>query len=159
MTTVRARPRRSIRHEIANLMELAIVPVALLFVFPYEAVSFRAEEGLRDVRPVCAFVTLNEEDEHAALMAARASWQVDSKNVKRLRLDLSTDDMPPEPLGPVFKTRPKRDESAALGSEYVPNAMPPTLGAPKAAVIPVGVDGPVKAPPVFSREEMLKEFK
>ena len=159
MTTVRARPRRSIRHEIANLVELSIVPAALLFVFPYEAMSFRAEEGLRDVRPVCAFVTLNEEDEHAALTAARASWQVDSKNVKRLRLDLSTDDLPPEPLGPVFETRPKHGESAALGAEYVPNALPPTLGAPKAAVIPADADGPVKTLPAFSREEMLKEFK
>ena len=158
MTAVRARPMRSIRHEIANLVELAIVPVALLFVFPYEAMSFRAEKDVRHVRPVCAFVALNENDEHAALTAARASWQVDSKNVKRLRLDLSAGDLPPEPLIPVFETRPKRGADATPGSEYVPNALPPTLAAPRAAAIPVDADGPVKTPPAFLREEMLGEL-
>lgn len=158
MTAVRARPRRSLRHEIANLAELAIVPVALLLVFPYEAMSFRAEAGSSNVRPACAFVTLNEEEERAALAAARTSWQVDSKNVKRMRVDISSGDLPAEPLRPVFSTRPPRGESAALDAVYVPNALPPTLGAPKAEVIQADADGPVKSPPAFPREEMLKEL-
>ena len=158
MTTVRARPRRSLRHEIAGLAVLSAVPVALLLVFPYEAMSFRAAEGLRDVRPVCAFVTLGEEAEHAALAAARTSWQVDSRNVKRMRVDLSAGDLPAEPLRPVFNVRPKRGGDAAMDAVYVPSALPPTVGAPKAAVIPADADGPVKAQPAFPREEMLREL-
>jgi len=134
---------------------MASVPVALALVFPYEAVVFRPSEAAVAPRAACAFVTLEESEEHAALAAARTAWQIDSKSVTRLRLDLSAGDLPPSPTGRVVVRRRERGTSAAAVAEYVPNALPPSVAAPAPVVIAPDSAAP-DAKPAFSRAELLK---
>jgi hypothetical protein len=144
---------RSLRHEAILLFEIAVIPVAIAFVFPYEAVGFRAEKREQQKRPSFAFVVLSEEEERVALAAARTSWQVGAKGVKGLRTDISSGELPPAPIRLVMPTRPKRDEVFAP-VEYTPNALPPTVAAPApAAISPEAAAAQKQA---FSREELLK---
>ena len=144
---------RSLRHEAILLFEIAVIPVAIAFVFPYEAVGFRAEKREQGSRPSFAFVVLSEEEERVALAAARTSWQVGAKGVKGLRTDISSGELPPAPIRLVMPTRPKRDEVFAP-VEYTPNALPPTVAAPApAAISPEAAAAQKQA---FSREELLK---
>ena len=154
MSGWRPRPLRSLRHEAISLLEVAVIPVAIAFVFPYEAVGFRAEKCVQESRPSFAFVVLSEEEERVALAAARTSWQVGAKGVKGLRTDISSGELPPEPIRLVMPTRPKRDEVFAP-VEYVPNVLPPTVAAPAPAKIaPEAADPGAKQ--AFSKEELLK---
>jgi len=144
---------RSLRHEAILLFEIAVIPVAIAFVFPYEAVGFRAEKREQGSRPSFAFVVLSEEEERVALAAARTSWQVGAKGVRGLRTDISSGELPPAPIRLVMPTRPKRDEVFAP-VEYTPNALPPTVAAPApAAISPEAAAAQKQA---FSREELLK---
>ena len=153
MSGWRPHPLRSLRHEAILLLEIAVIPVAVAFVFPYEAVGFRAEKREQGSSPSCSFVVLSEEEERVALAAARTSWQVGAKGVKRLRTDISSGELPPAPIRLVMPTRPKRVEVFAP-VEYTPNALPPTVAAPApAAIAPEEV---VEQKQAFSREELLK---
>ena len=154
MTVVRAKPMRSVGRELFSLALMASVPVAIALVFPYEAMNFRAERG-GESRAACAFVTLGEEEERAALASARTAWQVDSRSVRRLRVDLSSGELPSAPVRPVLPSRPQRGEGAASETTYVPNALPPTVAAPAPTVIAPDTAAPA-AKPAFSRDELLK---
>ena len=146
---------RSLRHEAILLLEIAVIPVVIAFVFPYEAVGFHAEKREQESRPSFAFVVLSEEEERVALAAARTSWQVGAKGVKGLRTDISSGELPPAPIRLVMPTRPKRDEVFAP-VEYTPNALPPTVAAPAPAAIVPEVEPDPDAKRVFSKEELLK---
>ena len=155
MSEWRPRPLRSLRHEAISLLEVAVIPVAIAFVFPYEAVGFRAEKRLQESGPSCAFVVLSEAEERVALAAARTSWQVGAKGVQRLRTDISSGELPPAPIRLVMPTRPKRGTSAAP-AEYAPNMLPPTVAAPPPAAIAPDAVPDHAAKQAFSREELLK---
>lgn len=155
MSGWRPHPLRSLRHEAILLLEIAVIPVAVAFVFPYEAVGFRAEKRERGSRPSFAFVVLSEDEERVALAAARTSWQVGAKGVKGLRTDISSGELPPAPIRLVMPTRPKRVEVFAP-VEYTPNALPPTVAAPAPAAIAPEVESDPDAKRVFSKEELLK---
>ena len=153
MSEWRPRPLRSLRHEAISLLEVAVIPVAIAFVFPYEAVGFHADKRNQESGPSCAFVVLSEAEERVALAAARTSWQVGAKGVQRLRTDISSGELPPAPIRLVMPTRPKRVEVFAP-VEYTPNALPPTVAAPAPAAIAPEAAGAQKQ--AFSREELLK---
>ena len=155
MSEWRPRPLRSLRHEAISLLEIAIIPAAIAFVFPYEAVGFRAEKREQGSGPSCSFVVLSEEEERVALAAARTSWQVGAKGVKGLRTDISSGELPPEPIRPVMPTRPKRDEGFTP-VEYMPNALPPSVAAPAPATIAPEAAEETEAKQPFSKEELLK---
>ena len=101
MTKAVARPMRGIRHEVFTLALVASVPVALALVFPYDALGFRPAPCAGAAQASCAFVSLVAAEERAVLAAARTAWQVDSKSVTGLRLDLSAGDLPPSPSSKV----------------------------------------------------------
>lgn len=149
----RARPLRSLRHEALTLLELATVPAAVAFAFPYEAVGFRASRPADAARCTCSFVTLNEKEERSALAAARTSWQVDAKGVRSLRTDLSTGDLPPSPVYPIISERPYSFH-AWSDAPYAPNALPPSVAAPPPRAIAPDDDAPAKTKLAFPREEM-----
>ena len=155
MSEWRPRPLRSLRHEAISLLEVAVIPVAIAFVFPYEAVGFHADKRNQESGPSCAFVVLSEAEERVALAAARTSWQVGAKGVQRLRTDISSGELPPAPIRLVMPTRPKRDEVFAP-VEYTPNALPPTVAAPAPAAIAPEVEQDPDVKRVFSKEELLK---
>lgn len=155
MSEWRPRPLRSLRHEAISLLEVAVIPVAIAFVFPYEAVGFHADKRNQESGPSCAFVVLSEEEERVALAAARTSWQVGAKGVQRLRTDISSGELPPAPIRLVMPTRPKRGTSAAP-AEYAPNMLPPTVAAPPPAAIAPDAVPDHASKQAFSREELLK---
>ncbi len=150
-----ARPLRRFRHELLSFALVSSVPVALALVFPYEALSFRVGGEKRETSPRCAFVTLAAEEERAALAAARASWQVDASGVVGVRADLSTGDLPPEPIRPVIPVRPSARGSADISANYVPNALPSSVGAPAAAQMKAEGEESRAGRMAFSREELL----
>ncbi len=156
MTPLRAKPLRRVRHELFAFALVASVPTALALVFPYEAFSFRVERRADESRARCSFVTLTADEERAALAAARAAWQVDAKGVMGLRADLSTGDLPPEPMRPVIPVRPAEDRGVSGAVQYVPNALPPSVGACAAARIAPEGEQSAPAGTAFSREELLK---
>ena len=155
MSDFRARFLRRLRYEIFSFALVASVPVAIALVFPYEAVGFHAKE--RAVAPVadCAFVSLDAAAEHEALAAARTAWQVDVKGVRGLRVDLSTGDLPPVPMRPVIRRRLTRAPEAGT-AEYVPNVLPPTVGAAAPGDIATAADKPAESKQAFSKEDLLK---
>jgi len=155
MSEWRPRPLRSLRHEAISLLEVAVIPVAIAFVFPYEAVGFHADKRNQESGPSCAFVVLSEEEERVALAAARTSWQVGAKGVQRLRTDISSGELPPAPIRLVMPTRPKRGTSAAP-AEYAPNMLPPTVAAPPPAAIAPDAVPDHASKQAFSREELLR---
>ena len=153
MSEWRPRPLRSLKHEAISLLEIAVIPAAIAFVFPYEAVGFRAEKREPESRSSCSFVVLSEEEERVALAAARTSWQVGAKGVRGLRTDISSGELPPAPIRLVMPTRSKRDE-VFTPVEYTPNALPPTVAAPAPAKI--APEEALEQKRAFSREELLK---
>lgn len=155
MSPVAASSPRRVRQEIFALAIVAAVPLAIVGAFPLEAFSFRAGPNGDAARPSCAFVTLTDEEERAALLTARTSWQVDARGVKRMRADISADDLPPAPVRPVIAARPPRRAAAEI-PEYIPDALPPTVAAPSPAEIRAEADASSSAKAAFSREELLK---
>ena len=154
MSGFRTKSLLPLRYEIFSFALVASVPVALAFAFPYEAIGFRAAARGGAPSAVCALVSLDAEEERAALAAARTAWQVDSTGVRGLRTDLSSGDLPPMPVRPVVPVRLARSLSNAdVG--YAPNALPPTVGAPPPAGIVADAE-PSAAKPAFSKEELLK---
>ena len=152
MTKVVARPMRGIRHEVFTLALVASVPVALALVFPYDALGFRPAPCAGAAQASCAFVALDAAEERAVLAAARTAWQVDSKSVAGLRIDLSSGDLPPAPVRTVELRRPVRGESAAA-VPFEPDMLPPTFAAP--APRQIKPDAYTNAP-AFPREELLR---
>ena len=156
MSDFRARFLRRLRYEIFSFALVASVPVAIAIVFPYDAIGFHAQE--RDGAPPaaeCAFVSLDAAEERAALAAARTAWQVDVKGVRGLRVDLSTGDLPPVPVRPVIPRSLPR-ASGTAPAIYVPNALPPTVGAAAPDDIATVADKPAEAKQAFSKEDLLK---
>ena len=155
MSKWRPRPLRSLRHEAISLLEIAAIPAAIAFVFPYEAVGFRADERESGRKPSCAFVTLTDEEERVALAAARTAWQVDAKGVKWMKPESGPGELPPMPVVFVISERPERGISAAP-AEYTPNSLPPTVAAPPPATIAPDDDKGTEAKQPFSKEDLLK---
>ncbi len=155
MSEWRPHPLRSLRHEAISLLEIAVIPVAIAFAVPYDAVGFRATEHESGRKPSCAFVTLTDEEERVALAAARTAWQVDSKGVKWLKPESGPGELPPMPVVFVIPERPVRGTSAAP-AEYTPNSLPPTVAAPPPAVIAPDENMGAEAKQTFSKEDLLK---
>ena len=155
MSEWRPRPLRSLRHEAISLLELAIIPAAIAFAFPYEAVGFRADVHESGRKPSCAFVILTDEEERVALAAARTAWQVDAKGVKWMKPESGPGELPPMPVVFVIPERPVRGTSAAP-AEYAPNMLPPTVAAPPPAAIAPDAVSDHASKQAFSKEELLK---
>ena len=155
MSKWRPHPLRSLRHEAISLLEIAVIPVAIAFAFPYDAIGFRAIEHESGRKPSCAFVTLTDEEERVALAAARTAWQVDSKGVKWMKPESGPGELPPMPVVFVIPERPVRGTSAAI-AEYAPNSLPPTVAAPPPAVIAPNENMGAEAKQTFSKEDLLK---
>ena len=155
MSNWRPRPLRSLRHEAISLLEISVIPAAIAFMFPYDAVGFRANERESGRKPSCAFVTLTDEEERVALAAARTAWQVDSKGVKWMKPESGPGELPPMPVVFVIPERPMRGTSAAP-AEYTPNSLPPTVAAPAPAIIAPDEARGAEAKQTFSKEDLLK---
>lgn len=146
---------RSIGHELVSLLTVLSVPVAIAFVFPYDAVHFKPQRGLDSCESLAAFVSLTEDEQLTAMRSAKTAWQVDSDGVRRLRVDLSLGELPDDAAATFLDVGVVPSRSPASLVEYAPPAYPRTLAAPPAARLAKDEAAPVPQPP-FPKSELLK---
>ena len=151
------RPRRRLRIDIVQLICVLALPAAILHAFPIKALAPQ-EKGVAPPErhpAACAFVTLDPEQEHKILAAAKSAWQVSADSVRRLRLDMFVEEIPEAPLGPVadIDIRTRTRSGAPQPDElYGP---PTDFRAPAPTEITQDEEQP--APDAaFSKEELLK---
>ena len=146
---------RSLRHELFSLASVLAVPAAVALFFPYEAVSFRATSVSAESPASAAFVTLSPEQESAALVAARTSWQTDAAARQHRHVRLSLGELPEGPTGPLLDVgtlmRPAASPEPVV---YRPAGWQPSLGAERPARLIQEQE--TRTTPAFSREELLK---
>lgn len=155
MNSVTAKPLKRVKHEIFALALVAAVPLAIIGAFPFDAFFSRPAPNGDEPSLTCAFVTLTEDEERAALSKARTSWQVNALGEKYMHVEIATSELPPAPVRPVVMERPPRHVIMAV-PEYVPDVLPPTVAAPAAEKIKVEADTSSSNKAAFSREELLK---
>ena len=94
---------RSIRQELLSVVAVISAPAALIAVFPYGAIGFKAVPRPTASKPSAAFVSLTSEEEAAALKAAKTSWQADSASDRGMRAYLPLGELPEDgPSGPIL---------------------------------------------------------
>lgn len=153
---VRCRPQRSLRSELVSLALVAVAPAASVAVFPFPALRFGAAEGPGAVPARCAFVSLSEAGELAAMDAARGSWKANAEEVRRLRANLSLTDIPEEPFRPLvsISERARSPGCASLSCALPP--LPPTVASPAPERLAREPSDAAKDVAPFSRREMLE---
>ena len=143
---------KGIAGELASLFTVLAIPVGIAAIFPFSAIGFRARPVAQRA-PAVAFVTLNAEEEAAAMRAAKTSWQGNAGNILRVRADLFLGDLPggaeKETLDVAERCRPPR----AKDVDWAPPPYLPSLAAPPPQAIPE--DAPDEEVPAFPREELL----
>ena len=147
---------RSIRQELISVAAVISVPAALIAIFPYGAIGFKAVPRPKASKPSAAFVRLTAAEEAEALKAAKASWQVDAAADRGMRAYLPLgelpEDVPSEPIldGEVWTVL----RSAPAPVEYGTPTWSPSFAADKPEKIEIGEE--MRPAPAFSREELLK---
>ena len=133
MTRGRLKPRRPLRNEVYSLAGVLALPLALLLAFPYCGIGYRSAADRPAPAPGCAYVTLTEEAERAAVEATRASWRMRSAGVRNLVTDLGVEAIPETVPGAVMEIggRGRLPPAGTVESDLKP--LPPTRAAPKAA--------------------------
>ena len=153
------RSRRSVRSEILPIAVVLAIPLVLVWIFPYAALSPLAKQetsGTGQARPFCAIVELNAEEEAMALAAARTAWHVNSEGVKRLRIEMFADDLPDDASGPVVEIDQRTRTRGGRVIPYKPVFLPSDFRAPEPVVL-AKPEAPAKPQP-FPKEEMLKLY-
>lgn len=144
---------KSTRSEIASALVALALPAAVVTAFPFRALTFDAKAPAARNRPAAAFVTLNPEEEAAALRIAKGSWSSGADDVKHLHAELN------------FRELPESANECALDISDRPAAAAPVKGVwpppflpSQAAPAPVKIESPPpeEPKPAFSREELRK---
>ena len=159
---------RSARSEIASLLTVLAVPVCMLAVYPYGALTFNGATGVSPVaapssgqrtsclsQPSIAFVTLSAAEEQEALRIAKSSLRGDIGGARRLHIDLAFGELPADEIVPVL---PIEDRTRPVGLGRVAHEFSsylPSQAAGATGILPVAESKPVDER-AFSREEMLK---
>lgn len=156
MSALRFRPRRRLRSELLPISIVLAIPIALVWIFPYSALSPvpRNSDGIRADKTLYAFVALDENEEALAMTAARTAWHVNSEGVKKLRIEMFADDLPDDASGVVVGVDQRVRFSRCGGIPYEPTELPSDLRATAPAVLAKPKPS-VKLEP-FPMEEMLK---
>ena len=147
---------KSIRQELVSLVAVLATPAALIAVFPYGVVGFKAIPRQAASKPSAAFVHLTIEEESEALRAAKASWQAGSASDMGMRAYLPLGELPEDGQnGPIL------DDSVWMWLrtmpapvEYGTPTWSPSFAADAPAKIAADAEGPHA--PTFSKEELLR---
>ena len=143
---------RGIGREILPIVVVLAIPSAIVSVFPYGAIGFRAKTPSPKT-PSAAFVTLSAEEEETAMRAAKTSWQGDADSCLRVRADLSFGELPAAKEEPVLevgeRSRPPRFGDVG----WEPPPFLPSRAAPPPRPIPP--DEAQREDPPFPREALL----
>ena len=147
---------KSIRQELVSLVAVLATPAALVAVFPYGVVGFKAIPRQAACKSSAAFVRLTVEEESEALKAAKASWQAGSSSDMGMRAYLPLGELPEDgQSGPIL------DDSVWTWLRTVPAPVEygtPTWSPSCAADAPAKIAAEPEAPhvPAFPKEELLK---
>ena len=147
---------KSIRQELVSLAAVLVTPAALVAVFPYGVVGFKAIPRQAASKPSAAFVRLTAEEEAEALKAAKASWQAGSSSDMGMRAYLPLGELPEDgQSGPIL------DDSIWTWLRTVQAPVEygtPTWSPSCAADAPAKIAAEAEVPhvPAFSKEELLK---
>ena len=135
MIPVKAGPRRPLRNELYALAMVMVAPLAIVAVFPFEALRLAPGSCADACVSSCAFVLLTADEEASATTASRTAWKVNMTDTRSLTADLLTPSISDEELRPAscILDSPLRRESLHLRIEACP--LPPTLAAGKPAKI------------------------
>lgn len=150
------RPKRHLLNEIYALVLVLTAPAGVALVFPYPAIGFKpdATRGMRTEQPLCAFISLSEEEADAAVMAARSSIKTALDGVSGIRADLSISSIPEE-NGAAVDLAERQGFAATEDVPYGMQALPRSHAAPPPRRIRRASAPHAAPPPAFDREEML----
>ena len=84
---------RGIGRELLPLLTVFAIAAAIVSVFPYGAIGFKARSTSQPA-PAAAFITLSDKEEETAMRSAKTSWQGDADSSLRVRADLSFGELP-----------------------------------------------------------------
>lgn len=144
---------RSVRSELLGLSVIAAMPVAIMLVFPYSAVGFKARTPPPHAASV-AFVELDESAEAEALNSARTLWRMESSASRRLRARLPLAGLPDDEPGIKLQLPVVDSSTAPQGPAYRAGAWCPSTAVRRLVQLPAS---PVKPrTPAFPRSEMLE---
>ena len=148
------KPKRHLRHELYSLSAVMLAPLIVALVFPYRAVGWKstATEMPRDAS--CAFIVLSEEQEDAAIRAARSDIKTALEGFGHMRTDLSISAIPEE-TGCVADVGERIGAIPGEGPLAAPLPLPPSLAAPNPSVSPRKPQDATPALP-FPRKHMLE---
>ena len=94
---------KNVRREIFSFGSAIILPLAMVAIFPYGSIGFKASGICPSSKPFAAFVTLTPQEEARATTMVKAAWQSDSGQLRHIRADLSVGELPEEVEGPVLE--------------------------------------------------------
>lgn len=143
--------------DLISISLLALLLLALFLQFPLHAIFFQPSLDHKRHADAAgcdfAFVILTDEEESAALTAARASWQVSSENVRRLRAELLSPDLPAMPADPVLPISARESRFEVPEPTFALSVIPVSHAA---APMPK-INAPTDKEPnyAFSRDEMI----
>ena len=146
---------RSVRSELASVLTVMTVPVAIALAFPHDALVFKATPAASGQPASAAFVRLTAAEESLAIRKAKTSWQEGADVAARnLRADVFFPELPEEKFESVMAVGDRR---TAYEPKLVCSPLPPFLPSRRAeAPRRIAADGKNEEPLPFSREELLK---
>ena len=143
---------RGIGRELLPLLTVFAIAAAIVSVFPYGAIGFKARTSSQPA-PAAAFITLSAKEEETAMRSAKTSWQGDANSCLRVRADLSFGELPAAKEESVLDVGERSRPPCFRTVDWVPPPFLPSRAAPPLKPIPPAETQ--KEDPPFSREDLL----
>ena len=147
--------RRTV-NALLSVAGVLALPAAVVAVFPFGALSFRAAPASTARPAAVAFVRLTDEEETAALRAAKTSWSSEAGAVRHLRADLHFGNLPERANEPAIHIEDRLRRPPPR--PYAPPTSPflPSQAAAAPAKLPAAEGDEPAAPLPFPRKDLLK---
>ena len=143
---------RVIGRELLPLLTVFAIAAAIVSVFPYGAIGFKARTSSQPA-PAAAFITLSAKEEETAMRSAKTSWQGDANSCLRVRADLSFGELPAAKEESVLDVGERSRPPCFRAVDWAPPPFLPSRAAPPLKPIPPAETQ--KEDPPFSREDLL----
>lgn len=148
------RPERPLRSELLSLLAVALVPLGIMSVFPYNAIHHSCNRLEKEQVPIVSFVFLTEEKEFEAVQRARSAWQTASAELKGLEIDLSLESLPEIGMSMAMEVPVVHNHSQLNTSSL--NNMPLVLPSLAEKTPDKVKPAPVTSDKLFSYEDLMK---
>ena len=143
---------RVIGRELLPLLTVFAIAAAIVSVFPYGAIGFKARTSSQPA-PAAAFITLSAKEEETVMRSAKTSWQGDANSCLRVRADLSFGELPAAKEESVLDVGERSRPPCFRAVDWAPPPFLPSRAAPPLKPIPPAETQ--KEDPPFSREDLL----